>query len=408
MNFIHYYAIILSLHAYFYLLDWGVVAHGAVLLMLPAAGPPDPDSRAPRTRGPGRPRRGFRSLSAPPTFQPVAHLNLLNLPFISPTHHRIVIRIRPYEWLHMEVRGAGRLAGGKISGVLYVTPHRVVMQGNDGPAWSAPVGDLDVKAEGRTGVLSTPDGRRATWKSDTPVSWWGNAILFWKRGIMPDVKRTDGPPPAFGDIAELPEVLARTAWNIRWYGRETLAAEGLGTPPMSDKLESAIHQTNMILAALRHDGFPDGPPPVYFRMMLRRHALVHATHMVWGWKNGLQYITDVIRGRGHLARAGRESAPFADWPDRWYEPKPFAPAKRGWHHEINPASCGGHPYAILERCRAMIPVMTRVADELHENPTHNPYLRMRQLYEAIRDGKPLPPPPREALPLARAAASDPW
>lgn len=319
-----------------------------------------------------------------------------------------MIRIRPYEWLHMGVRGSGRLAGGRISGMLYVTPHRVVIQGGDGPAWSASVRDLTVKSEGRSGVMSTPDGRHVTWKSGMPVARWGNAILFWKRGIIQDAKKTDGQPPTFGDIAELPEVLARTAWNIRWYNRETLAAEGLGTPPESDEFKKTTHHTNMILAALRHDGFPNGPPPAYYRRMLRRHALAHATHMVWGWKSGLLYITDVICGRGYMARAGREFAEFAGWPDRWYEPKPFAPARREWHHEINPASCGGCPYQILEKCRAMIPVMTRVADELCETPTHNPYLRMRQLYEAIRDGRPLPPPPREALPLARAAASDPW
>ena len=319
-----------------------------------------------------------------------------------------MIRILPYEWLHMEARGSGRLAGGRISGTLYVTPHRAVIQGRDGPVWSAPVKTLDVKAEGKAGVLSTPDGRRLTWKSGTPVSWWGSAILFWRRGVLQGVKKTDGPPPTFGDIAELPEALARTAWNVRWYGREELAAEGLGTPPGGDGFERTARRTNMILAALRHDGFARGPPPAYYRRMLRRHALVHITHMVWGWKTGLDYITRVIRGRGHMARAGGGFLRHADWPDRWYEPKPFAPAGREWHHEINPAHCGGHPYQILRECRAMIPVVTRVADELHENPTHNPYLRMRQLFEAIRDGRPPPPPPREALPLARAAASDPW
>ncbi|MCE2509221.1 MAG: hypothetical protein J4G04_08025 [Nitrosopumilaceae archaeon] len=56
----------------------------------------------------------------------------------------------------------------------------------------------------------------------------------------------------------------------------------------------------------------------------------------------------------------------------------------------------------------MIPVAIRVADELHERPGHNPCLRMRQLYEAVRDGRDIPPPPREALTLARAATDNPW
>jgi hypothetical protein len=40
--------------------------------------------------------------------------------------------------------------------------------------------------------------------------------------------------------------------------------------------------------------------------------------------------------------------------------------------KINPAGCGGTTYHILERCRKMIPLITRVADEPHENPNHNP------------------------------------
>lgn len=56
----------------------------------------------------------------------------------------------------------------------------------------------------------------------------------------------------------------------------------------------------------------------------------------------------------------------------------------------------------------MIPITARVADGLHENPTHNPCLRMRQVFEAVRDGKPLPTPPREALPPAGSAAGSPW
>ncbi len=35
-----------------------------------------------------------------------------------------MIRIKPLEWLHMEVRGSGRLGNSKVSGTLYLTPKR--------------------------------------------------------------------------------------------------------------------------------------------------------------------------------------------------------------------------------------------------------------------------------------------
>lgn len=321
-----------------------------------------------------------------------------------------MIRIRPYEWLHMEVPGGGRMGEARVSGTLYITPKRVVVQGAAGPVWTHPVKDLKVRAEGRSGVLAGPDGRQVTWTSkNTPVAWWGNAIAFWKGGILQDVAETDGLPPAFGDIVELPDALYHAGWRIRRYDSKTLAEGGIaGNMPDTEEFRRTVRHTNIILAALYHDGFPDGPPPAYYRRTLRRHALTHITKLVWGWKTALRQITDVVRGRGHLAGWNNLFPDSAHWPDRWFEPKPLAPAKSEWHHEINPGSCGGHPYDILERCRAMIPVMVRVADELHENPTHNPYLRMRQLYEAMRDGRDIPPPPREALPLARAAAGNPW
>ena len=115
---------------------------------------------------------------------------------------------------------------------------------------------------------------------------------------------------------------------------------------------------------------------------------------MWARREGLRYITGVISGK-NSPRAYNNYKRYAGRPDKWYEPKPIIPMKTEWHHELNPASCGGHPYDIRERCRSMIPVVTQVADELHENPTHNPYLRMRQVFEAVRDGKPLPTPPRE-------------
>ena len=326
-------------------------------------------------------------------------------PFKPPPLHTRMIRLRPYEWLHMEVPGSGRVSESRVSGTLYITPHRIAIQGKDGPAWSAPVRHTTVSKDGR---ISSDGVHHITWKSKIPVDWWGNAVMFWKRGILYGVKQTHGPPPAFGNVAELPEVLARhPQWNIRWYNRMTLATGGLGKPEETEEFNTVSRHTNMILAALRHDGYPRGPPPAYMKKMIARHALTHITHMVWGWKNGLRYISDVISGRGHRAQANRKAFPFADWTDRWYEHKPYR-RKREWYHEINASSCGGSTYQIYQTCHTMIPIISRVADELHENPTHNPYLRMQMLYESIRDNKPVPPPPREALPLARAAANDPW
>ena len=239
-------------------------------------------------------------------------------------------------------------------------------------------------------------------------AWWGNTILFWKEGVVTNHAKVDGPPPAFREIAELPGIMRQTRWNFRWYDRQTLAKYGTpGRIPDNDEFERLVRHTNIILAALRHDGFPNGPPPAYYRMMLRRHALAHVTHLVWGWLEARRHMRDVISGRGRLPRAYTGRRFIMDWPDRWYEPKPFDETKREWYHEINPAGCGGTSYQIMEKCRTMIPLMTRVADELHENPTYNPYLRLRQLYEAIRDGRSIPPPPREALPLARRATGNP-
>ena len=319
-----------------------------------------------------------------------------------------MIRIRPYEWLHMEVLGSGRLGKRKVSGTLYITPHRVVIQGANGPEWSAPIKDITVSSRGSTGKLEAPDGN-IEWKSKMHPAWWCNAILFWKDGVVTGHRKVDGAPPAFRDIADLPDALRPTRWNIRWYDRDTLMSYGIpGKIPDTDEFNTVCRHTNMILAALRHDGFHDGPPPTYYRMMLRRHALTQVTHFAWGWREAKRHIMDVISGKDRLPRAYADFHDDMAWPDRWYESKPFANTDREWHHEINPASCGGPTYHILEKCREMIPIITRVADELHENPTHNPYLRMRQVYEAVRDGKNIPAPPREALPMAKQAAGSPW
>lgn len=320
-----------------------------------------------------------------------------------------MIRIRPYEWLHMEVSGSGYVGREKVSGTLYITPHRVTIQGSKGPAWSAPIKTLEVSSRGNTGIMTTPDGHKVEWKSKkTPVAWWGNAIRFWKAGVIPTPPKADGPPPTFSSIEELPDIMSQSNWNIRWYNRETLAECGIpGKMPDGEEFDRIARRTNIILAALLHDGFPDGPPPAYYRMALRRHALTDITHTVWAWREGLRYITSVMAGK-NSPKAYNNYKRYAGRPDKWYEPKPIAPMKTEWHHEINPASSGGHPYAIRERCRAMIPIVSQVADDLHENPTHNPYLRMRQVFEAVRDGKQLPVPPREALPLARNAAGNPW
>ncbi len=202
--------------------------------------------------------------------------------------------------------------------------------------------------------------------------------------------RGAGAPPSFGSIAELPEMMRNTAWNIRWYTAEELYREGIeGDIPDTEQFEKVAHDTNIILAALRHDGFPNGPPPAYYRTMLRRHALVTITRMVWGWRAAESYLTRMVGGRGHLAGGDKMFPAFAGWPDRWHEPKPLG-GDRKWHHDISPTTLGGHPYQMLERCREMIPVVVRVADELHEDPGHNPYLRMRQLLEAIGNGRPPP------------------
>lgn len=321
-----------------------------------------------------------------------------------------MIRIGPNEWLHMAVPGSGKMGRNKVSGTLYITPKRVVIQGRDGPVWSSPInGITTIQAKGKEGRMSTTAGLEVSWSSKVPVAWWGNAINFWKKGIIQDAKKVDGPPPTFSDIAELPDILANTNWRIRRYGRDELTSEGIpGDIPDTDDFRKVARDTNVILAALRHDGFPDGPPPTYYRLMLRRHALVHITKLVWGWKRAERYIISVISGHGHRPDSARMFPVFAIWPDRWIEPKPFQGVDREWYHEINPASCGGHPYEILQKCRAMLPVITRVADELHEDPTYNPYLRMRQLFESIRDNTPIPPAPREALQLARAATGNPW
>lgn len=292
-----------------------------------------------------------------------------------------------------------------MDGTLYITPKRVVVQGGKGPLWESPISRLTVQSDG---TLSIND-RSIRWKSKVPVAWWANAILFWKKGIVCDANKMDGPPPSFGDIAELPDVLSKTRWNIRWYNRETLMAEGIdGDIPDTEEFHRVSQHTNMILAALRYDGFHDGPPPSHYRQMLKRYALTHITGLVWGWKHAEMYMQDMISGKGHRAWYNIPALKFANWPDRWHEPKPYKPHKSQWYHQMNPACIGGHPYNMLHQCRTMIPIITKVADELHENPTHNPYLRMRQLFEAIRDDKKLPPPPREALSLARAAANEPW
>ena len=142
--------------------------------------------------------------------------------------------------------------------------------------------------------------------------------------------------------------------------------------------------------------------------MLKRHALTQVTHFVWGWREARRHMLDVVSCRDRLPRAYAEFHTGMGWPDRMYEPKPFAGTELKWCHEINPASCGGSAYQIIEKCRKMIPIISKVADELHENLTQNPYLRMRQLFEAARDGRDMPTPPSEGLTPARDATDSPW
>ncbi len=328
--------------------------------------------------------------------------------------HYNMIRIRPNEWLHMEFKGSGKINNTqKISGTLYMTNRRVVIQGSDGPIWTGLIKDMTVSVE--NDICHMKVGRDdVTWKSSTiPVSWWGNAIMFWKKGtiLAPDGGEPSHNygiyPPVYNDITELPDLIKNSEWNIRWYTKDELEQCGMGTPENSDGFERTVYKTNLILAALRHDGFPQGPPNTHLRMLHRRHALVHVTYLVWGWKQGIRHMMTRVTGYGHYAGDG-QIAMYRQPPDKMFEPKPFSPIKREWHHEINPAHCGGHTYEILETCHRMLPIITRVADELHADPTWHPYIRLRQIYEAIRDDKAIPPPVKEALPLARAATDNPW
>lgn len=332
-----------------------------------------------------------------------------------------MIRLRPYEWLHMTVPGTGTTGRSKLGGRLYISPHRLVIQNRRGPVWTADMKDVESVTQDTVAIR---DGRRLKWNSKT-YTWWPEAVKFWKDGVVVIRHTTHEPLPPYTTIHELPEALQRTKYDIRWYDAQTL-----GIQDETEEFKKTARDTNIILAALRHDGFPHGPPPVYYTRMLQRNALAYVTSLVWYWQSQQRRIINIITGKGHLGGEGVLSRPhrvnveegedalkkyppgpgnwMMDHPDGWFEPKPFAPQKAEWYDELNPGFLGGHPYWMLERCYEMIPIVRRIADILHEDPTHSPYLRIREVYRALKNKKKIPPPPINALEAARTATNNLW
>ena len=320
-----------------------------------------------------------------------------------------MIRARPWEWRHLEVKGSGDLGGRKVAGTLHITTRRCVLQTAGGPVWEANHLDTEVSSgKNAVGILRA-GGSILNWKSKgKPVSWWGNAILFWKAGILVRKLEPHGYPPKVGDPRDLAVSMRGTSWAFREYTAEELSKCGIeGKMPETDAFKRACDDTNMILAALSHDGYPQGPPPAAHLHMIRRHALTNVAALVWAWKNAKLYVGDIIRGKGHLGRACVRFLEHASWPDRYFESKPYG-GEAEWHHRMNPASLGGMPYVMLEHIGRMIPVMERVAGELHREPTDNPYRRLREVFEAYEAGDAAPDPARGALEAARVAAGKPW
>ncbi|MXY37403.1 MAG: hypothetical protein F4Y82_06035 [Cenarchaeum sp. SB0665_bin_23] len=68
-----------------------------------------------------------------------------------------MIRIKPYEWLHMTVEGRGSAGKTKLNGTLYITPHRIVIQTANGPEWSANIKDITVQSKD---TIRIQDGRQ--------------------------------------------------------------------------------------------------------------------------------------------------------------------------------------------------------------------------------------------------------
>lgn len=319
-----------------------------------------------------------------------------------------MIRARPWEWRHLEIKGSGDLGGRKVAGTLHITTRRCVLQTSGGPVWEANHTDTEV-SQGKNGLgILRANNSILNWKSKVPVSWWGNSILFWKAGTLVRKLEPHGYPPRLGDPRELASTLRGTSWAFREYDAKELKKCGIeGDIPETDSFRKTCANTNMILAALSYDGHAQGPPPAAHLHMVRRHALTNVSALVWAWKNARLYVRDIIRGKGYLGRACVRFLEHASWPDRYFEEKPYG-AEPEWHHRMNPASLGGMPYTLLERIDTMIPVLERVAADLHREPTDNPYRRLRELFEAREAGEAPPDPSRGALEAARVAAGRPW
>ena len=330
-----------------------------------------------------------------------------------------MIRIKPFEWLHMTVEGRGSAGKTKLNGTLYITPHRIVIQTGNGPEWSADIRDITVQSKD---TIQVQDGRQLKWSSKN--TWWTEAIKFWKEGVVTNIQHTDDPLPTYSTIQELPNIIRNTRYNIRWYDKTTLNIQR-----ETDEFKKVARDTNIILAALRYDGYTNGPPPIHHVRMLQRHALVYATNLAYSWKSAQRRILNIIQGKGHLAGEGMLdrhdwNGPdhwLADHPDIYHMSKPIAqyvsadnpirappPPPPKWNQTLSPTILGGHPYGMLHKCRTMIPIVMKLADEMHENPTHTPYMRIKQIYLALLQNAAIPPPPVAALPAARNATGNLW
>ena len=340
------------------------------------------------------------------------------------------IRIKPYEFLQMKIPDVSSSNG---KGSLYITPQRIILCTKNGPVYEKNIQDIEqITGTGYKGTIITNEDELSISTKNFTSSTWGKTIEFWKKGVLQNIKMKNIPKvdeienavelqikqhmidsfdlPTYSDIRELPEILQNSDFSFRPYNITELEKEDgpEGKIKKSKELDKIVQDTNIVLAALRYDGFILGPPPAYYIRMLQRHCLNFIDTLLYNWIQGKEYITDVIRGKGYLARASARFLEFASWPDRFYVSKPYMPNKQEWYHEINPASLGGFPYNILQKCSTMIPIIQKTANEIHKEPTNNPHMRLREVYLSIRDGKPIPIPKQSTMEVARQYTEYPW